>query len=86
MAWPDNSNGVNCYGFPKKFLPVIRKAIEEKMVTWGRASMFAEACCAPFEWAGCKWELHEDSEVVCMIFLKEGTLNSEDLTAAMLRG
>jgi len=86
MAWPKNINNVDCIGFPKNFLPILRKAIDRDMVTWGKGSMFAESCSAPFHWAGCEWELYEQSETVYKMVLKEGDLHTEDLTVAMLRG
>ena len=85
MAWP-TLDKVDCRNFPTKFLPAIKRAMDEKMVTWGRCSMFADSCGADFEWAGCKWHMEEISEWVVSIRLVEGNLNSEDLTAALLRG
>jgi hypothetical protein len=86
MAWPEKLSHVKCVGFHDKFLPAIKIAIDQDMVEWGRASMFAEACSAPFRWAGCEWEMHESSETIWLISLTKGTPSSEDLTAAILRG
>ncbi len=84
MAWPkDNDIATN---FPKKFLPYIQQAIDNKQVKWGDVSMWASSCLAQFEWAGCKWSFNESFEVVYQITLLEGKLDSIDLTAAVLRG
>jgi len=86
MAWPNNINHVDCIGFPKTFLPAIRKAIENDMVKWGRVSMFAESAAGDFEWVGCRWILYEQSETVYCIRLDYGSVTAEDLTAAMIKG
>jgi hypothetical protein len=86
MAWPKNLSNVECVGFPNKFLPAIKTAIDQDMVEWGKASLFAGDCSAPFEWAGCKWELRESYETIYLISLLKGNPNSEDLTVAILKG
>ena len=86
MAWPEKMSYVKCSGFPDKFLPAIKTAIDQDMVEWRKVTMFAEACAAPFKWAGCEWELDESSEIVWRISLIKGKPTSEDLTIAILQG
>jgi hypothetical protein len=84
MAWPnDNNITIN---FPKKFLPHVQYAIDNKQIKWGDVSMWASSCIAKFEWADCKWVMYESFETVYRIELRSGKLDSVDLTAAVLRG
>ena len=87
MSFPSiNEPKVLYQGFPEKYLPVIKKAIEEKQVKWGKTRLFITQCHAEFEWAGCTWELEEWQEMVSSITLISGQPNEEDLTVAVLRG
>lgn len=87
MAFPSiNEPQVLCQGFPKKYFPALKRAIQDKKVKWGKNSLFVDICIAQFEWAGCVWELEEMRETVCSITLISGEPNEEDLTAAVLRG
>jgi hypothetical protein len=67
-------------------LPVLKRAIDEDMVKWGKAKLFIDLGTAPFEFAGCEWELTEMTEMVTSVSLLKGSPDSEDLTAAILRG
>ena len=87
MSWPEAHEGkVSCIGFPKKYLPAIMNAVDNKMVKWGKSSLFISMGSAEFEWAGCTWELTEMQECVTSIALLKGTPTGEDLTAATLTG
>lgn len=87
MAWPGPNEGkVRCIGFPDNWLPVIKNAIDHKKVTWGKSVLFCQSGSAEFEWADCTWILEEMNECVRSIELKHGAPNSQDLTAAVLKG
>ncbi len=85
MAWPKHEY-IDCIGFPRNYLPLVIRAIDERMVVWGRAMAFAESVSSSFIWAGCVWEVDEFSEYIASIRLVSGTLDSEALTAAILKG
>ena len=87
MSWPEAHKGtIACIGFDKKFLPVIQRAVDEKMVVWGKNHLFMDLGTAEFDWAGCTWEMTEMRECVTALRLVRGKPTSEDLTAAVLRG
>ena len=74
MAWPTATQSpIHCIGFPRKHLPIVQKAIDDKKITWGRLSMFCGLTQAEFTWNGCKWQLKEHYEVVTSIALLKGT-------------
>lgn len=87
MSFPrEHEHQVDCNGFPEKYLPAIRHAIENKQVIWGKSSLYISLGIAEFEWAGCIWELVEMQEMVTSITLLKGDPIDEDLTIAVLRG
>lgn len=83
MTWPKDEY-IHCIGFDKKYLPVLKMALDSKLVVWGRSHGFAEAVSCEFKWAGCLWQMDEVSEYVTGFRLLEGTIEPEALTAAML--
>jgi hypothetical protein len=83
MSWP-NERYISCTGFDRKYLPVIQRALDGKMVVWGRSHGFAEAVSVEFTFAGCHWQLDEVSEYVTGIRVLAGSFTEEDLTAALL--
>jgi hypothetical protein len=86
MAWPDKLSQVRCYGFDKKYLPTLKRAIDEEMIEWGKCDLFIDLGTARFTFAGCEWEFEEMRETVTSFRLIKGTITPEDLTAAVLRG
>jgi len=86
MAWPSNLNHVSCIGFPKRYLPIVKRAMDEEMVVWGVCDLFMDMGRGRFTWAGIEWEITEMTETIVSIKLVKGELTGEDLTAAVLRG
>ncbi len=87
MSWPyKNEHEVSCFGFPHKYFPAIKYAIDNQEVKWGKNSnLFMELYVAEFYWVGCTWEFTEMNERVTSIRLIEGIPNHEDLTVAILK-
>lgn len=85
MAWPKELNSVSCIGFNKDMLPRIKSAIDSGKVVWGQVRLYNEACFAEFTWAGCRWTLHEFTEVVSSITLVDCRDATPELTAAVLQ-
>jgi len=75
-----------CHGFNKLILPHILKAFENKEVKWTYQSGFAQSFSGKFIWLDCEWKIDEMNEYITDIWLLKGTLDSVDLTAAVLRG
>lgn len=87
MSWPrDHEGKVSCIGFSEDLLPIIKHAVENKIVTWGTSSLFMYSGMAEFFWADCTWKLEEEQECVISIELLQGNPTMEDLTVAMLKG
>jgi hypothetical protein len=86
MAWPSKINHVVCYDFPRSILPIIKMAIDQEMIVWGKCDLFMSYGTGQFTFADCLWELAEMNELVTSIRLLKGNPNSEDLTAAVLKG
>ena len=85
MPWP-KLDKVKCFDFPRHLLPAIKNAVDSNQVEWDLyPSIWADSCIGHFEWAGCQWEMIENQETVKIITLVRGTLNSEELTIAVLR-
>ncbi len=87
MAWPININHVSCYGFSRNILPVLIRVIDDHSVQWinNTTILIGGVATGRFRFAECIWELEETNETVRSVKLIEGTVNSEDLTAAVLK-
>lgn len=83
--WPKDKY-ITCYGFSKEILPLLKRAIDGKMVVWGKSTGFCAAFTTEFEWAGCKWSVDEMNEYITSFTLLKGTPDPESLTAALLKG
>lgn len=86
MAWPDKLSKVKCTGFDKKYLPVLKHAIDNDLIKWGECKLFIDLGTGEFTFAGCRWEMTEWSETITDIRLISGKIKEQDLTAAMLKG
>lgn len=77
---------IKCVGFPKQILPVILFAIRNTRVNWisETCKMYDNYMSGNFLWMDCEWQLIEQFEIITEIRLKNGSLNSEDLTALVL--
>ena len=85
MAWPKNLNKVGCHGFDRKYLPLIKKALEESKAKWIEVNTFAETCSATFELYGAQFSLLEIYEEVQEIGMAYGeTLDEKKLILAIL--
>lgn len=84
------AENIRCIGFPRQILPILLFAIMNVNgeIGWDEDSIktFGNAAVGRFEWLGCCWELKEFVEVIHSIELISGKLDSEELTAAVLRG
>ena len=79
-------NFIHCEGFPRALLSSIIFAIKNTNVKWENGSIImSDRVIGRFAWYGCVWELEEISDIVCRIQLIRGSLDSEDLTAAVLK-
>ena len=86
MAWPVY-RFVECKGFDRSLLPIIRRACDGGMIEWGpKASVVLNSASNTFTWAGCTWLMEEFNEWVERITLLDGIPDSIDLTAALLKG
>jgi hypothetical protein len=69
MAWPAWDGNVQCVGFDREALSILRAAIDEcrvKIVPGSRAG-YAEAFQCEFDYLGFRYRLHEMSEIVTSI-------------------
>lgn len=83
--WP-KYEFISCYGFSKEILPLLKQAIDGKLVVWGRSSGYCAAFTTEFEWAGCTWSVDELNEFITSFTLVKGTPDPESLTVALLGG
>lgn len=83
--WPKDEY-ISCFGFEKKILPLLKRALDGEMVVWGRSNGFAGAFSTEFEWAGCRWSVDELNEYITSFTLTKGIPDPESLTVALLGG
>lgn len=75
-----------CIDFPRKILPILARAIEKDEIVWINKEMVGFNIRGDFKWLDCEWHIYENNNTVEYIKLVQGALDSEDLTAAVLRG
>lgn len=86
MAWPSDLKRVKCNGFNPLILPIIKDAIDQDLVEWGKYNLFLDEGIGEFKWMSCNWRLTEIRELVLSVELLEGKIDNPDLTALVLRG
>ena len=83
MNWPKFEH-IHCIGFDRKYLPILKMALDSNLVVWGKSSSFFDGFTTEFSWAGCQWAMDDFIEIIMGFTLVSGKIEPEALTAAML--
>lgn len=77
MAWP-KVDKIACHGFSEKVLPYLIMAIDRYDAIW-------DPDTETYSWINCRWSVETISIYITSVWLVEGIIDSQDLTAAKLK-